>query len=134
MQKDRIEGIGHQIKGAFKEGLGKIIGDAKLQHDGANERHGGEAQSAIDAGVVQVAGIDTDRLVGIGRQLKGALTEGIGNVLGNPALEAQGREERAAGKVQNAAGGARDEALEAHEDHGEPIVIEKTREAPTQPQ
>ena len=131
MQKDRIEGIGHQIKGAFKEGVGKLIGDAKLQHDGANER---EAHSAIDAGAVQVAGIDTDRLVGIGRQLKGALTEGIGNVLGNPALEAQGREERAAGKVQNAAGGARDEALEAHEDHGEPIVIEKTREAPTQPQ
>jgi len=130
MQKDRIEGIGHQIKGAFKEGVGKLIGDAKLQHDGANER---EAHSAIDAGAVQVAGIDTDRLVGIGRQLKGALTEGIGNVLGNPALEAQGREERAAGKVQNAAGGARDEALEAHEDHGEPIVIEKTREAPTQP-
>ncbi len=130
MQKDRIEGIGHQIKGAFKEGVGKLIGDAKLQHDGANER---EAHSAIDAGAVQVAGIDTDQLVGIGRQLKGALTEGIGNVLGNPALEAQGREERAAGKVQNAAGGARDEALEAHEDHGEPIVIEKTREAPTQP-
>lgn len=131
MQKDRIEGIGHQIKGAFKEGVGKLIGDAKLQHDGANER---EAHSATDAGAVQVAGIDTDQLVGIGRQLKGALTEGIGNVLGNPALEAQGREERAAGKVQNAAGGARDEALEAHEDHGEPIVIEKTREAPTQPQ
>jgi uncharacterized protein YjbJ (UPF0337 family) len=120
MQTDRIEGIGHEIKGAFKEGVGKLIGDAKLQHDGANERHDGEAQSAIDAGAVQVVGIDTDRIVGIGRQLKGALTEGFGNMIGDPALEAGGRAERAAGKVQNAAGGARDEALEAHEERREP--------------
>ena len=42
MQKNRIQGIGHQIKGTVREGLGKLIGDAKLQHDGSDERHDGE--------------------------------------------------------------------------------------------
>lgn len=110
MPKDRIEGIGHQIKGVLKETLGKFIGDSKLQHDGAEERKEGQTQSAAGSDPAQVAGIDTDRLVGIGRQIKGALTEGIGNVIGNPSLEESGRVERAAGKVQNAAGSARDEA------------------------
>lgn len=132
MQKNRIQGIGHQIKGTVREGLGKLIGDAKLQHDGAGERQDGEAQNA-DSGAVRVAGIDSDRLVGIGRQLKGALTEGIGNVIGNSALEAEGRAERAAGKVQNAAGGARDEAFDSLEEGHAPIDLEKKLEAPKQP-
>jgi uncharacterized protein YjbJ (UPF0337 family) len=47
MDTDRLEGIGHQIKGVFKESVGKIIGDAKLQADGAAERAAGRAQNAI---------------------------------------------------------------------------------------
>jgi uncharacterized protein YjbJ (UPF0337 family) len=47
MDTDRLEGIGHQIKGVFKENVGKIIGDAKLQADGAAERAAGKAQNAI---------------------------------------------------------------------------------------
>ena len=47
MDKDRIEGIGHQVKGAVKEGLGRIIGDAKLQADGTAERASGKVQNAI---------------------------------------------------------------------------------------
>ncbi len=47
MDKDRLEGIGHQIKGVFMETVGKIIGDAKLQADGAAERAAGRAQNAI---------------------------------------------------------------------------------------
>ncbi len=47
MDKDRLEGIGHQIKGVFMESVGKIIGDAKLQADGAAERAAGRAQNAI---------------------------------------------------------------------------------------
>jgi uncharacterized protein YjbJ (UPF0337 family) len=47
MDKDRLEGIGHQIKGVVKESLGRIIGDAKLQADGAAERAAGKAQNAI---------------------------------------------------------------------------------------
>ena len=113
MPKDRIEGIGLQIKGVLKETLGKLIGDSKLQHDGADEREEGQAQSSTGSNPTQVAGVDTDRVMGIGRQIKGTLEESIGSAIGNTSLQERGRAERAAGKVQNAAGGARDEAREA---------------------
>jgi len=29
MDKDRVEGVGHQVKGAVKEGVGKVTGGAK---------------------------------------------------------------------------------------------------------
>ncbi len=47
MDKDRVEGIGHQLKGAVKEGLGVILGDAKLQADGIAERASGKTQNAV---------------------------------------------------------------------------------------
>ena len=43
---DRIKGIGHQLKGALKEGLGSITGDAKLEAEGVAERGAGKAQNA----------------------------------------------------------------------------------------
>ena len=46
MESNRIEGIGHQVKGAVIEGLGKAIGDAKLAADGVAERLAGKAQNA----------------------------------------------------------------------------------------
>ena len=115
MDNNRLEGIGHQVKGVLKEGLGKIIGDAKLTADGAAERVAGEAQSVAGSGVESVTGIDTDRIAGIGHQIKGALKEGLGNLAGEPQLAAEGTAERDAGKRQNAAGGARDTAREASE-------------------
>ena len=114
MDKNHIEGIGHLVKGAVKEGLGKIIGDAKLTSDGSAERASGEAQYA--AGADNLVGIDADRIRGIGHQLKGALKEGLGNITGDPKLEADGIAERGAGKAQNAAGGARDAARDALRD------------------
>jgi uncharacterized protein YjbJ (UPF0337 family) len=47
MDKDRLEGIGHQLKGAVKEGLGVVLGDAKLQADGIAERAAGKVQNAV---------------------------------------------------------------------------------------
>ena len=114
MDKNHLEGIGHLVKGAVKEGLGKIIGDAKLTSDGSAERASGEAQYA--AGADNLVGIDADRIRGIGHQLKGALKEGLGNITGDPKLEADGIAERGAGKAQNAAGGARDSARDALRD------------------
>lgn len=114
MDKNQIEGIGHQLKGALKEGLGKIIGDAKFTSDGSTERASGEAQYA--AGEDKLVGIDADRIRGIGHQLKGAVKEGLGNITGNPTLAAEGIAERGAGKAQNAAGSDRDEARDALRD------------------
>lgn len=113
MDSNRLEGIGHQVKGVLKEGIGKIIGDAKLTADGAAERAAGEAQNVAGPEGASVVGIDTDRIAGVGHQLKGAVKEGLGNLAGKPELVAEGTAERDAGKQQNAVGGARDTAREA---------------------
>nr|WP_294552039.1 CsbD family protein [uncultured Rhodopila sp.] len=115
MDSNRLEGIGHQVKGVLKEGIGKIIGDAKLTADGAAERAAGEAQNVAGPEGASVIGIDTDRIAGVGHQLKGAVKEGLGNLAGKPELVAEGTAERDAGKQQNAVGGARDTAREAAE-------------------
>jgi len=47
MDKDRIEGAAHQVKGAIKEGIGKITGDAKTQAEGAAEKATGKVQNAV---------------------------------------------------------------------------------------
>jgi len=112
----RIEGIGHQVKGAVLRSIGVAIGDAKLSADGTAERALGDAQNTASAGGDQLAGIDTDRIIGIGHQVKGALIEELGRLVGNPKLQATGALERNAGKEQNLAGGDRDVARQAAEE------------------
>jgi uncharacterized protein YjbJ (UPF0337 family) len=47
MDKDRVEGLGHQAKGAVKEGVGKATGDAKTQVEGTAEKNAGKVQNAV---------------------------------------------------------------------------------------
>jgi uncharacterized protein YjbJ (UPF0337 family) len=47
MDNDRAEGIGHQIKGAVKEGFGKLTGDKKTEAEGVAEKTGGKVQNAV---------------------------------------------------------------------------------------
>ena len=47
MDKDRISGTAHQVKGAVKETVGKVTGDAKTQAEGAAEKTAGKVQNAI---------------------------------------------------------------------------------------
>ena len=47
MDKDRVEGVGHQIKGALKEVAGKVTGDAKMQAEGTAEKTGGKVQNTV---------------------------------------------------------------------------------------
>jgi uncharacterized protein YjbJ (UPF0337 family) len=44
---NRVEGVGHQIKGAVKEAAGKVTGDTKLQAEGTAEKVAGKAQNAV---------------------------------------------------------------------------------------
>jgi uncharacterized protein YjbJ (UPF0337 family) len=44
---DRVEGIGHQVKGAIKEGVGKVTGDTRTEAEGAAEKTGGKVQNAV---------------------------------------------------------------------------------------
>lgn len=47
MDKDRVEGIGKQAKGAVKEVAGKVTGDAKTQVEGRAEKTEGKIQNAV---------------------------------------------------------------------------------------
>jgi uncharacterized protein YjbJ (UPF0337 family) len=115
MDKDRIEGIGHQIRGAVKHTFGRMIGDAKMAADGSAETARGKAQLAAAPVGAQVMGIDADRIKGVVHQFDGALKQGIGRVIADPELRQAGIAEQEAGRVQNAAGGARDSARDGVE-------------------
>ena len=47
MDKDRIKGSAKQAKGAIKNAVGKVTGDAKLQADGKADKTAGKIQNAI---------------------------------------------------------------------------------------
>lgn len=47
MDKDRVEGAAHQAKGAVKEAIGKVTGDAKAEAEGAAEKAAGKVQNAV---------------------------------------------------------------------------------------
>ena len=53
-------------------------------------------------------GVDRDRIAGSAEQAKGSLKEGVGNVLGDTKLQAEGRADQAEGKAQNTMGGIKD--------------------------
>jgi uncharacterized protein YjbJ (UPF0337 family) len=57
--------------------------------------------------------MDKDRTAGIGHQVKGSVKEAAGKVTGDKKLEAEGKGEKVAGKVQNAVGGAKDSLRDA---------------------
>lgn len=57
--------------------------------------------------------MDSDRIKGSAKQAKGAVKEVAGKVTGDKKLQAEGKADKIAGKVQNAVGGAKD-ALRGH--------------------
>lgn len=57
--------------------------------------------------------MDKDRVEGSAHQAKGAMKDAAGKVTGDKKLQAEGKQEKVAGKVQNAVGGAKDAARDA---------------------
>jgi uncharacterized protein YjbJ (UPF0337 family) len=57
--------------------------------------------------------MDKDRIKGSVEQAKGAVKEAVGKAAGDAKLEVEGRNEKAAGKVQNAVGGVKDALRDA---------------------
>ncbi len=47
VDKDRVEGAGHQAKGAMKDAAGKVTGDEKMQAEGKSEKAEGKVQNAV---------------------------------------------------------------------------------------
>jgi uncharacterized protein YjbJ (UPF0337 family) len=52
--------------------------------------------------------MDKDRIAGIAKQANGALEEAIGKAFGDAKLVADGQNDKATGKIQNAVGGVKD--------------------------
>lgn len=52
--------------------------------------------------------MDNDRVIGSAKAAKGKVKEAAGKVLGDSKLQAEGKAEKIAGKVQNALGGVKD--------------------------
>jgi uncharacterized protein YjbJ (UPF0337 family) len=52
--------------------------------------------------------MDKDRIAGIAKQASGALEIAVGKACGDAKLVADGQNDKAAGKVQNAVGGVKD--------------------------
>jgi uncharacterized protein YjbJ (UPF0337 family) len=47
MDKERIQGMAQQAKGAMKEAAGKITGDEKLKAEGKMEKAEGKARDVV---------------------------------------------------------------------------------------
>jgi uncharacterized protein YjbJ (UPF0337 family) len=47
MDKDRVDGVVKQAKGALKEAAGKVLGDSKLVADGKSDKLEGKVQNAV---------------------------------------------------------------------------------------
>ena len=47
MDKDRVQGLMNQAKGAVKEGVGKMAGDAKTEAEGKADKATGKMQNAV---------------------------------------------------------------------------------------
>ena len=45
--QDRIDGAAKKIGGDIKEGVGKVLGDAKLENEGKADQASGKIQNAI---------------------------------------------------------------------------------------
>ena len=47
MDKDRVDGSMKNLKGTAKEGLGKAMGDSKLEAEGKMDKAAGKIQNAV---------------------------------------------------------------------------------------
>ena len=57
--------------------------------------------------------MDKDRVEGVGKQIKGAVKDMAGKVTGDTKMQAEGKADKAEGKVQNTVGGAKDGVRDA---------------------
>ncbi|WP_372624730.1 CsbD family protein [Falsiroseomonas sp.] len=57
--------------------------------------------------------VDKDRIEGAGKEAKGSVKKGAGELTGDEKMKAEGSMDKAEGKVQNTAGKAKDKARDA---------------------
>ena len=57
--------------------------------------------------------MNKDRIAGSAKQAKGAVKEAVGKAVGDSKLVAEGKSDKAEGKIQNAVGGLKDAVKDA---------------------
>ena len=57
--------------------------------------------------------VDQNRIDGAIDQAKGSIKDGVGKLVGDPKLQAEGKADKAAGKMESAVGGAADAVRDA---------------------
>lgn len=57
--------------------------------------------------------MDKDRIEGAGKQMKGAVKDAAGKVIGDRKLQAEGKADKVVGKVQSEVGKAKDAVRDA---------------------
>jgi len=58
-----------------------------------------------------------DQVDGAGKQIKGAVKDAVGGLTGNTKLQAEGKIDKAAGKVQSKVGDVREDVKDDHHKH-----------------
>jgi LPXTG-motif cell wall-anchored protein len=56
----------------------------------------------------RTTGVSHDRVAGSAEQMKGSVKEGVGSLIGDTKLQAEGRADKVQGKAQNTVGGVKD--------------------------
>jgi len=52
--------------------------------------------------------MDKDRIAGAAKNMRGSIKEMIGEVVGDPKLQSDGKADKVSGRIQNAIGGIKD--------------------------
>eukprot|EP01112_Ceratiomyxa_fruticulosa_P022696 TRINITY_DN83_c0_g1_i1.p2 TRINITY_DN83_c0_g1~~TRINITY_DN83_c0_g1_i1.p2 ORF type:complete len:146 (-),score=41.32 TRINITY_DN83_c0_g1_i1:156-593(-) len=129
---------GDKIKGGLKEGLGKLTGNDRLEHEGkeikraeksehkieeqeqkAAKQHEKASSNAARAGITPTYDNSGEAHVGAWDRATGALKENVGGLIGSHSMEAEGRAvrktEEHAQKQYKAEEKANDHAWDARE-------------------
>jgi len=81
-----MAGTGKELKGSLEEGVGKLIGNEKMEAKGHAEK---------------VKGRTTRRAGALPKEVKGTAKQAAGKLTGNIDLEYEGKAEAKAGRVQS---------------------------------
>lgn len=91
----RIEGKGEEIGGRIQAGIGKLVGDERMQAAGLKHQVAGKAKQEAAKGAARTKGKVQEAI--------GAVKGGVGAALGNPRLEAEGRAQELEGEARQIA-------------------------------
>jgi uncharacterized protein YjbJ (UPF0337 family) len=91
----RSEGTAEQVGGAIKEGVGKILGNERLEAEGRARKLEGEAKKE--------AAKASERAEGKTEEVAGAVKNRVGALIGNEQMQAEGKAKELTGEARQKA-------------------------------